>query len=135
MNILVDTNVVVSALIRDGLPRRLVGEIVARDDWFWIVTASIETEYKEVLARPKFKIPSAILESFIAFIEMVTIRVEPIISPPFPRDPKDQPFIAAALTSQADYLITGDRDLLDEQSMASTRIVEPAQFARFFGIA
>jgi predicted nucleic acid-binding protein len=34
MNLLVDTNVVISALIRDGIPRRVVNEVVARDNWF-----------------------------------------------------------------------------------------------------
>jgi predicted nucleic acid-binding protein len=60
MNLLVDTNVVISALIRDGIPRRVVNEVVARDNWFWIVTEEIETEYHALLARPRFKIPSAI---------------------------------------------------------------------------
>jgi len=69
MNLLVDTNVVISALIRDGIPRRVVNEVVARDNWFWIVTEEIETEYQAVLARPRFKIPSAIQQDFKAFIE------------------------------------------------------------------
>lgn len=50
MNVLVDTNVVISAVIRDRLPQRVIEEIVACDDWFWIVTTEIETEYREVLA-------------------------------------------------------------------------------------
>jgi uncharacterized protein len=79
MNVLVDTNVVVSAVIRDGLPRRVIKEIVGQDDWFWIVTTNIETEYCEVLARPKFRIPSAVQRSFGALIEKVTIRVQPTI--------------------------------------------------------
>ena len=135
MNVLVDTNVVVSAMIRDGLSRRIINEIVARDDWFWIVTTAIETEYHEVLARPKFNIPPAIQQHFRTFIEAVTIRVQAITPPPFPRDPKDEPFIAGALASDADYLITGDKDLLDEQPLASTRILKPAEFARLFGVA
>jgi predicted nucleic acid-binding protein len=63
MNVLVDTNVVVSAVIRDGLPRRIVEEVVDRADWFWIVTVDIEKEYREVLARPKFQIPPDVLQS------------------------------------------------------------------------
>ena len=47
--------------------------------------------------------------------ELKEIRGEPLVHPAFPRDPKDVPFIAAALASEADYLITGDKDLLDEQ--------------------
>src|SRR2546422_8960366 len=84
---------------------------------------------------PKFNIPDATQQRWIAFIEANTICVEPSAHAPFPRDPKDEPFIAAALASNADYLITGDKDLLDEQPLASTQIVRPADFARSFAIA
>src|SRR2546426_1055252 len=70
-----------------------------------------------------------------AFIDEVTIRVEPSTHPTFPRDPKDEIFIAAGLASDADYLITGDKDLLDEQPLVSTQILRPADFARLFAIA
>jgi putative PIN family toxin of toxin-antitoxin system len=133
MNVLVDTNVLISAVIRDRLPQRVIDEIVSRDDWFWIVTAEIETEYREVLARPKVKVPDAIQQSWRALIEEVTI--EPSTHPTFPRDPKDETFIAAGLASDADYLITGDKDLLDEQPLVSTQIPRPADFARLFAIA
>ncbi len=135
MNVLVDTNVVISAVIRDRLPQRVIDEIVTRDDWFWIVTTEIETEYREVLARPKFKVPAAIQQRWKALVEEVTIRVLPTTPPPFPRDPKDELFIAAALASEADYLITGDKDLLDEQPLLSTQILRPAEFAALFAIA
>lgn len=135
MNVLVDTNVVVSAVIHDGVPRRVVEAIVGHDDWFWIVTDDIEKEYRDVLARPKFKIPSAVQQSFSDFIETVTIRVQPLTSTPFPRDPKDAMFIDAALASDADYLITGDKDLLDLKRLSSTQILNPAEFARLFQIS
>ena len=138
MNLLVDTNVLVSAVIRGRLPQRVIDEIVSRDDWFWITTAEIEREYREVLARPKFKIPEATQKQWIRFIEEATVRIEPTIHPTFPRDPKDAPFLAAALASDADYLITSDKDLLDEPELSrliSTRIVRPTEFARMFDIA
>ena len=132
MNVLVDTNVVISDVIRDRLPQRVIDEIVSRDHWFWIITTEIETEYREVLARPKFKVAAAIQQRWKALVEEVTIRVLPTTPPP---DPKDELFIAAALASDADYLITGDKDLLDEQPLASTQILRPAEFARLFAIA
>jgi hypothetical protein len=46
--------------------------------------AEIETEYREVLARPKFNVSDAIQLSWRAFIEEVTIRVEPSSHPAFP---------------------------------------------------
>jgi predicted nucleic acid-binding protein len=68
-------------------------------------------------------------------VEAATIRIEPSIHPGFPRDPKDERFIAAALASDADYLITGDKDLLDERPLVSTEILRPAEFALLFAIA
>ncbi len=133
MNLVVDTNVLISAVIRDRLPQRVIDEIVSREDWFWIVTAEIESEYREVLARPKFKIPEAVRQRWVAFVEETTVSVEPSAHPAFPRDPKDEPFITAALSSDADYLITGDKDLL-QQPLVSTHIVRPAEFAQLFGI-
>ncbi len=47
----------------------------------------------------------------------------------FPRDPKDAPFLAAALAAGADYLITGDRDLLDARDSLPCRVVTVAEFA------
>ena len=112
----------------------IIDEIVSRDDWFWIVTTEVETEYREVLARPKFKVPAAIQQSWRALIEEVTVRVSPTRPPPFLRDSKDELFIAAALASDADYLITGDKDLLEEQPLVSTQILRPTEFARLFAI-
>lgn len=57
MNVVVDTNVLVSAVIRDRLPQRVVDEIVSREDWFWIVTAEIESEYREVLSPSQVQYP------------------------------------------------------------------------------
>jgi len=86
MNVLVDTNVLVSAVIRDRLPQRVIDEIVRSEDWFWIVSVQIEREYREVLARPKFKVPQATQQKWIAFIENSTVRVEPLVHPAFPRE-------------------------------------------------
>jgi predicted nucleic acid-binding protein len=54
MNVLIDTNILLSAALRDRLPERVVIQIAQRDDWTWIVTPAILAEYVEVLRRPKF---------------------------------------------------------------------------------
>src|SRR5438105_4998961 len=107
MTLLVDTNVLLSAAIRDRLPQRVIEAIAAHDDWNWMVTAPIDAEYREVLARPKFKIPELHRQSWLQFLEATVRPFTPLSPPPldFPRDPKDVPFLVAALASQADYLI------------------------------
>jgi putative PIN family toxin of toxin-antitoxin system len=44
------------------------------------------------------------------------------------RDPDDDMFLSCALESGADYIVTGDRDLLDMRTFRGTRIVTPTQF-------
>jgi len=44
------------------------------------------------------------------------------------RDPEDDKFLAAAVEAQADYVVSGDKDLLDLKAYKGARIVTPAQF-------
>jgi predicted nucleic acid-binding protein len=59
----------------------------------------------------------------------------PAVDIELPRDPKDVPFLAAAIAGRADYLITGDSDLLEARSAVTTHIVTVAEFAAEFGIS
>ena len=107
MNILVDTNVLLSAAPRDRLPERVVRHVATDPNCRWIVTAEILKEYVEVLDRPKFGLTAEILKQWIELVESRTIGVPtPSIQVSFPRDPNDAPFLAAAISSAADYLIT-----------------------------
>jgi len=58
----------------------------------------------------------------------------PPSAPDFPRDRKDAPFLAAALAAHADFLITGDRHLLQAQDVLATRIVTVADFRSEFQV-
>jgi uncharacterized protein len=134
---LVDTNVLLSAALRDRLPERVVLHVAMHDEWLWLVTPDILQEYHEVLPRPKFRLSPETLRKWIELVEMRSLRLE---IQPLPltgqlRDPKDRPFLAAAIATAADYLITGDKDLLTAQPFVSTRIVTVAEFARLFGIS
>ena len=134
MKVLVDTNVLLSAALRDRLPERVVLHIGTRDEWTWFVTPEILEEYIQVLRRPKFALPAEILERWTDLVQSRTVCVN---SPPaveFARDPKDAPFLAAAIATSAEYLITGDRDLLQAQALVSTRIVTAAEMAQILQI-
>jgi uncharacterized protein len=131
MKALVDTNVLLSAALRDRLPERVVLHIATQDEWTWLVTPEILDEYVQVLRRPKFALPPEVLQRWTDLVQSRTICVG---SPPvveFARDPKDAPFLAAAMVTNAEYLITGDRDLLQAQALVSTRIVTAAEMAQF----
>jgi putative PIN family toxin of toxin-antitoxin system len=136
MNVLIDTNVLLSAALRDRLPERVVLHVAATDTFRWLVTPEILTEYTEVLRRPKFGLDEETLERWAGLLAMRTVNVgSPPTAPEFPRDPKDMPFLAAALAAHADFLITGDKDLLDAKDIVGTRIVTVAEFSSEFRIA
>jgi uncharacterized protein len=136
MIVLLDTNVLLSAAFRDRLPERVVLYVATRDDCQWLVTPAILDEYRLVLARPKFGLSPESQLKWAALAESRSLPLE--ADPPpqvdFPRDPKDQPFLVAALVAGADYLVTGDNDLLGAQHLVPTRIVTVADFARQFDI-
>ena len=136
MTVIVDTNVLVSAVITDRLPQRVIEEIASSDDWFWLVTSQIAQEYREVLRRPKFKLTEQIYQQWIALLDAAAIPFETSARPPsFLADPKDVPFLTAALTSEADFLITGDKHFAEAEKLVASRIVTVAEFARLFAIA
>lgn len=127
---LIDTNVLLSAALRDKLPERVVLYVATRDDVRWVVTPEIFAEYTDVLRRPRFALDRQTVERWAELLAMRTVNIgSPSRVPDFPRDPKDAPFLAAALAAHADFLITGDQDLLQAKDVVATRIVTVAEFS------
>jgi len=54
MRVVIDTNILVSAVIRDRLPERVLRWCLAQPNWVWLVTPAILSEYTEVIRRPLF---------------------------------------------------------------------------------
>ncbi len=110
LRIVIDTNVIVSALLHPGRQSdRVLETILSRGDRV-LYDVRIEREYREVLARPKFKaIPrehaDQLLRALIAQGDVVAIA-EPF-SPPM-SDPDDRCFVEVALAGRADVLLTGN---------------------------
>jgi predicted nucleic acid-binding protein len=75
MNVVIDTNVLLSGALRDKLPENVVVYAATRDDIRWIVTPSIIAEYVDVLRRPKFAISPETLASWSELVEMRTVMI------------------------------------------------------------
>ena len=54
MKVVIDTNVLVSAALKDKDPEAVILYVVEQPDFAWVVSPEVLTEYKEVLSRPKF---------------------------------------------------------------------------------
>ncbi len=128
MKILIDTNILISAILRDRSPEKVLLYIVDHPDRFdWIVSPKILAEYKAVLSRPKFTIPENIQAKWLNLIDQATTIIDIDAFVEFPRDPKDAKFLECAIAAKADYFITGDRDFT-ESIQLTTQILSVSEF-------
>lgn len=70
------------------------------------------------------------IADFFADVRAVAIIVEPAHRLDVSRDADDNRVLEAAVAGSADYIVTGDRDLLELGSHAGIRIVTPADFVK-----
>lgn len=126
MRLVLDTNVVVSALLWDGVPRRLLR--VGRVEGVELYSSPpLIAELTDVLSRPKFK--SKIAASLLTVDQLIDLYAElvalvrPVPTQRLAPDPDDDVVIGTALAAKADYLVTGDKGLLSVSAYDGGRIV------------
>lgn len=130
MKVIVDTNVLVSAVLKGRTPKEVIQFIVDTPDCNWLVSPEILEEYKQVLSRPKFKLTPEIIEQWWLILDTVTKVVEVTNVVDFPRDRKDAKFLACAKETDADFLLTGDKDFEEVENLGKTRIISVSLFKR-----
>lgn len=130
MKVIIDTNIVVSAAIADKNPEAVILFVVANSDFEWVVSAEILAEYKEVLKRPRLKLTEAQHQRWVYLIDSVTTLINVDVEVDFPRDRKDAKFLACAIAAEADFLITGDTDFNEAQTLLNTTIISLFLFKR-----
>ena len=103
------------------------------------VSPAILAEVQDVISRPQIRtkfrqLTDDVVAQFIARIERIAVRVDEVgTDVTLARDPKDEPYLNLAAHSQADYLVSRDRDLLEgadaiAKTMPNLRIVDPVAF-------
>lgn len=132
MRLILDTNILLSALLSPlGAPAKLLSAWERRK--FTLVACdALVSELREVAGRPFFRarLRASASELLAAGIRDFSFFCSNLPSgrdaPNFVRDPKDSYLLALAEASQAEFLVTGDKELLSLKHHKSTRIVTPA---------
>jgi putative PIN family toxin of toxin-antitoxin system len=117
VRIVLDTNVVTSALLWRGIPHQLLQAVRQRANLQLYSSAALLEELADVLTRPSLvkqlatidKQAADVLQDYVSAVEI--IRAEPLAQPVC-RDPDDDDVLALALAAQADLIVSGDQDLL-----------------------
>jgi putative PIN family toxin of toxin-antitoxin system len=128
VKVIIDTNVMISAVLRGRVPEQVMNFVIMHDDWTWTASQEIVEEYVNVINRPKFMLPVDKITAWTDLIAQTVEIVEVDTEIDFPRDQKDAKFLSCAISSQADYLITGDRDFEDAMRLGITTILSVRQF-------
>lgn len=134
MRIVLDTNVVVSALVWGGTPYKLI-EAAAAGEIALYTSPVLLSELRDVLMRAHLASRLAALrtsvEDAIALYAELAICASPPATPRVvPGDVDDDHVIAAAVTAHADLVVSGDRHLLSMRSYQGIRIVAVAEAVR-----
>jgi uncharacterized protein len=127
LRVVLDTNVLVSAIISDGKPRELLRRGVAEQ--FSIITSElILKELALVLRRPKFKASEDEIQRIIVTL-MQTAEVVSVTSKlsAVKEDPKDNMVIETAYDGRADVIVSGDSHLLAMEDFREIRIITVEQ--------
>jgi hypothetical protein len=126
MRVLLDTNVIVSALLYRGRPAQAL--IRCLDPDIVLVTSEyILGELEDVLRRKSNWAEPIILGS-IERLRIASEMIAPSVQISECRDPDDNRILEAALAGSADCIVTGDADLLSMRSFRGMQIVSVAAF-------
>lgn len=133
MRVVLDTIVLVRSIIN---PTGSCGRVVLerRNRYVPVVSPSIVTEYVGILQRPavvrKYSSPTQDVLSSVLDLIKSGIVVYPAEIPTICRDPADDKFLAAAMSGNARFIVSEDKDLLDLGNYADIHIVTAAAFLR-----
>jgi len=126
MRLVLDTNVVASALLWDGPPRLLL-RTGPHENIVLLSSAPLLAELTDILSRPKFeqKIAASLLsvdQLVDLYAELVSL-VRPALVPRLAPDPDDDVVIGTAIAAKAEFIVTGDKALLSVADFEGGRIV------------
>ena len=112
-----------------GLLQRIDEKILSKDVKV-VVSDEMLKELSEVLSRPRFKniFTAERIKELFSLLDNYAILVSPSEKVSACRDEKDNFLLEVALEGEADYLITGDEDLLVLNPFHNTKIVRPKDF-------
>lgn len=130
MRLVLDTNVVASAILWGGTPRVLLQ--AAREKRIDLFTSmAMLAELTDILGRRKFdkKIAASglTIDQFVDGYAQLASVVRPSATPRIAPDPDDDVVIGTALAAKAEFIVTGDKPLLSVSEHQGVRIVGVAE--------
>ena len=130
MKVVLDTNVILSALLFGGKPRRVL-EAATAGRVTMFISESLLLELEGVLRREKFGLEARVVGAIVAELTAAAEVVEPTVHVSIiTDDPSDNDVLDCALAAKVDYIVSGDRHLLVLGRCGDTQILNTDDFLR-----
>lgn len=139
MKVVFDTNVIVSSVLsKEGVPARLVRRWRAKG-FDLMVSSAVLSEYGRALGysnlRPLHGLDDAAIAQTVDDFRQEALMVEPSVTlSVVVRDESDNRFLECAVEGGADFIVSGDRHLLDIGTYHGIRIITPAAFVAYLDV-
>jgi putative PIN family toxin of toxin-antitoxin system len=132
LKVILDTNVLLSAFLTDGMCARILKR-ARQKDFSFILCEPVLLETKRHL-KNKFSLTSRQINLFVAILtEAADETYRPAGSlAGVCRDPDDDIILVCVAETKSDFLVTGDKDLLVLQAYQGTKIISPRDFEILF---
>jgi putative PIN family toxin of toxin-antitoxin system len=132
MKAVFDTNVLVAAFLTEGICAKLLTR-ARKNQFLLLISPDILREFDRVLSK-KFSSSAQQIEEAHQIILEAAHLLEPLslVVSGVCRDPDDDRILSCAVAAKADYLISGDSDLLDLKKSRGIKIVNPKTFELLF---
>ena len=124
MRIVLDTNVIVSALLNPSGPPASVLNLALRRSVTLLIDNRILFEYSDVLHREKFSFPRHAVDGLLDFFKGCAQFITPSPTSVKLPDEDDRPFYEVAVSADADFLVTANKSHFPRKRT----IVTPKQF-------
>jgi uncharacterized protein len=133
IRMVLDANIYVSALLKpDSNPARII-DMVREGALTLLISEPIIEELQRVLSYPKVQQihgrSTKGISQFLKRLQKVAVMTPAaLLIEAVPNDPTDDKYLVCAVEGRADYIVSGDRHLLELTSFAGIPVVDPARF-------
>ena len=128
MKVVIDTNVLVSAFLNPRSNAARILRLIIQGDILIVLNESILAEYYEVLKRPKFELNIEAVQIVIEYIRSIGLNSPSLARSISLPDRDDEPFLEAALATQANALITGNIKHFPKKRCLGQKTMTPRDF-------
>jgi putative PIN family toxin of toxin-antitoxin system len=134
LKVVLDTNIIVSTFIKRTESTEKIINSLKQHGFKLVISEEILKEILEVLLRPNIRKLTKMNKREVRELGRLLLenafKVEPHQRLEVSRDPADNKFLECAVTAKANYVVTGDKDLLEIKNYRGVKIITLQEFCK-----